>query len=166
MNNMETSAQHPLSSRLSESGIPQLCDQSIGLAEDVQAPAQPQEQEQSTPLPPILRLPEDILLYIASPRFLSLNDIVQWRATASVFHQSIPLPHAAMVRCASMLLFVCFDRSDCAPAQPQTPKPKPPNQTKKKGPNTKSTPPLSDINLDLAGCTSLSGQATAGASPA
>ncbi|KAF9360292.1 hypothetical protein BGX34_007861 [Mortierella sp. NVP85] len=117
MNNIETPSQHPLSSRLSEPRIPQLCDQSTGLADDVQAPAQPQEQaqelgqeqrqEQSTATPPpILRLPEDILLYIASPRFLSLNDIVQWRATASVFHQSIPLPHATMILQAAHLFQV------------------------------------------------------------
>jgi hypothetical protein len=46
---------------------------------------------------PITRLPVDLLLYIASLRFLTLNDIVQWRATASVFYNSIPLPNAAMV---------------------------------------------------------------------
>ena len=49
------------------------------------------------PTSPITRLPVDILLYIASLRFLTLNDIVQWRATASVFYHSIPLPNAAMV---------------------------------------------------------------------
>ncbi|KAI9235930.1 MAG: hypothetical protein BYD32DRAFT_452844, partial [Podila humilis] len=45
---------------------------------------------------PMARLPVDILLYIASLRFLTLNDIVQWRATASLFYHSIPMPSAAM----------------------------------------------------------------------
>jgi hypothetical protein len=47
---------------------------------------------------PITRLPVDILLYIASLRFLTLNDIIQWRTTARVFYHSIPLPNAAMVK--------------------------------------------------------------------
>lgn len=46
---------------------------------------------------PMARLPVDILLYIASLRFLTLNDIVQWRATASIFYNYIPMPNAAMV---------------------------------------------------------------------
>ncbi|KAG0320180.1 hypothetical protein BG000_003665, partial [Podila horticola] len=49
------------------------------------------------------RLPVDILLYIASLRFLTLNDIVQWRATASIFYHSIPMPSAAMILQAASL---------------------------------------------------------------
>ncbi|KAG0345960.1 hypothetical protein BG005_001016 [Podila minutissima] len=49
------------------------------------------------------RLPVDILLYIASLRFLTLNDIVQWRATASIFYHSIPMPSAAMILQAAFL---------------------------------------------------------------
>ncbi|KAG0249596.1 hypothetical protein BG011_009107 [Mortierella polycephala] len=55
---------------------------------------------------PITRLPVDILLYIASLRFLTLNDIVQWRATASVFYHSIQIPHAAMILQAAYLFQV------------------------------------------------------------
>ncbi|KAG0005091.1 hypothetical protein BGZ65_011985 [Modicella reniformis] len=64
----------------------------------LQEQEQPQKQQtKSSHASPIMRLPVDILLYIASPRFLSLNDIVQWRATASIFYQSISLPHATMI---------------------------------------------------------------------
>ncbi|KAG9319429.1 hypothetical protein KVV02_003864 [Mortierella alpina] len=45
---------------------------------------------------PITRLPVDILLYIASLRFLSLSDIVRWRSTASVFYHSISVPNAIL----------------------------------------------------------------------
>ncbi|OAQ35111.1 hypothetical protein K457DRAFT_27909 [Linnemannia elongata AG-77] len=76
---------------------------------------------------PITRLPVDILLYIASLRFLTLNDIVQWRATASVFYHSIPLPNAAMILQAAHLFQVRPRRGhrETTPSQ----QPPPPNQT-------------------------------------
>ena len=56
---------------------------------------------------PITRLPVDILLYIASLRFLTLSDIVRWRATASVFYHSIPVPNAVMVSAHSAPVRKC-----------------------------------------------------------
>ncbi|KAF9572709.1 hypothetical protein EC968_009524 [Mortierella alpina] len=61
---------------------------------------------------PITRLPVDILLYIASLRFLSLSDIVRWRSTASVFYHSIPVPNAVMILQAAHL-FQIRPRSGC-----------------------------------------------------
>ncbi|KAF9276441.1 hypothetical protein BGZ68_010008 [Mortierella alpina] len=68
---------------------------------------------------PITRLPVDILLYIASLRFLSLSDIVRWRATAPVFYHSIPVPNAVMILQAAHL-FQIRPRSGCLDTGDQT----------------------------------------------
>ncbi|KAG0234000.1 hypothetical protein BGW42_006981 [Actinomortierella wolfii] len=64
---------------------------------------QQQMSESGRPGVHLTQLPMDILLMIASPRFLTIQDIVHWRASASVFYYTIPLPSAVMVLQAAHL---------------------------------------------------------------